>query len=335
VLCVLSVPAFAADDVAAEAPTLKWVLPWKADTALSYDVEDLDTQERDGKTTRYRTTSTTDVAIKEANKDGFLQTWSERNAKVELLEGDQAYHPVIEQAQASAKALEGVPLEVKLDKDGMYVGLRNADAVVTRLRTVLAPMMLLGAEMQVAKIADAKEREAARAKVKTDMQGTFDKVFTPTLIEGLVTRHIQDYAGFHGLELEADQAYELETELPNPTGGAPFPAKLQFSMSVDPDDDSDLYVSYDMTMDPEKVAAAAMDVVETLAGKKLEGKDALKTVDVVDEGLFVVDRETGIVEMFETTRTTKTEGTTKIERHRMRLVDNAHGHYWKDAEEEG
>jgi len=217
----------------------------------------------------------------------------------------------------------------------MYVGLRNADAVVARLRTVLAPMMLLGAETQVAKIADAKEREAARAKIRTDMDGTFDKVFTPAIIEGMVTRHIQDYAGFHGLELEADQAYELDTELPNPTGGAPFPAKLQFSMSVDPDDDTDLYVSYDMTMDPEKVAAAAMGVAETLAGKKLEGKDAVKSVDVVDEGLFVVDRETGIVEMFETTRTTKTEGTTKIERHRMRLVDNAHGHYWKDAEEEG
>ena len=335
VLCVLSVPAFAADDVAAEAPKVKWVLPWKADTALTYEVEDLDSQTRGGKTTRHRTTATAHVAIKAVDKDGFLQTWKYEDSKFDLLEGDQMLRPMLEQAQASAKALEATPLEVKLDKDGMYAGLRNLDAVARQLRTVMGPMMLVAAEAQVAKIEDEKEREAARAKLKADMGGAFDKVFTPAVIEGMVTRRIQDYAGFHGLELEPDQAYELDTELPNPLGGAAFPAKLQFSMSVDEEDPDDLYVSYDMAIDPEKAAAAAMGVAEKLAGRKIDAKDAVKSVDISDEGLFVVHRPTGVVEMFETTRTTKAEGTTKVERHRMRLVDNEHGHYWKDAEEEG
>ena len=335
VLCVLSVPAFAADDVAAEAPKVKWVLPWKADTALTYEVEDVDTQVRGGKTTRYRTTSTAHVAIKEVKKDGFLQTWKYEGSKFDLLEGDQALRPMFEQVQASAKALEAATLEVKLDKDGMFAGLRNLDAVTRQLHAVMGPVMLVAAEAQVAQIESEQEREAARAKLKADMGGAFDKVFTPAVVEGMVTRRIQDYVGFHGLELEPDQAYELDTELPNPAGGAPFPAKLQFSMSVDEEDPDDLYVSYDMVVDPEKAAAAAMGVAEKLAGRKIDEKDAVKSVDITDEGLFVVHRPTGIVEMFETTRTTKTEGTSKVERHRMRLVDNEHGHYWKDAEEEG
>lgn len=331
-LGVLSVPAFAADE-AAEAPKVKWVLPWKAGTALTYEMEDLESQEKAAQTTRHRTTSTTHVAIAEANADGFLQTWTFEDSKIELLEGDEAARQLIAQMQASARALEGTALEVKLDRDGMYAGLRNLDTVTKQLREVLEPVMATAGEAELAKIEDAKAREAARAKSRPALQAVMDTLLSPGVVETMVTRRIQDYVGFHGLELEPDQVYEVETELPNPLGGDAFPAKLQFSMSVASDEPDDLYVSYDLVMDPEKTAAAAMDVVKKIAGKDVEiPKDAIKSVEIGDEGLFVVDRPTGVVEMFETTRTTKTEGMTKVERHRMRLVDNAHGHYWKDAE---
>jgi len=332
VLCVLSVPAFAADDVAADAPKVKWVLPWKADTALTYEVEDLESQTGEGKSTRYRITSTEHVAIEEAGKDGFVQTWTSENARLEMLEGDSVLRSMMDQAQAGAKALEGTALEVQLDNEGTYKGLRNLDAVTKRLRAAMAPMMLIAGEAQVAKIVDAKERDAARAKTKADMDGVLDRVFTPAMVEGMVTRNIQGYLSFHGIELEPEQAYELDTELPNALGGAPFPARMQLSMSVDEEDPEDLYVSYDVTVDPEAVARAATGVVEKFAGNALDGKQLVKKIDMTDAGLFVVHRRTGVVEMYETTRTTKAEGTTKVERHRMRLVDNEHGHYWKDAE---
>lgn len=332
-LSALSVPAFAAEE-AAEAPKVKWVLPWKAGTALTYEMEDLESQETPGKKSSHRTTSTTHVAIAEANDDGFLQTWKFEDSKIEVLEGDEMTRQMMAQLEASARALENVALEVKLDREGMYTGLRNLDTVTQQLRELMTPVMTLAGEAELAKIKDEKARQAAREKAKPAVQAMMETLLAPAMVEGMVTRRIQDYLGFHGLELEPDQAYEVDTELPNPLGGAAFPAKLQFSMSVADDEPDDLYVSYDLVIDPEKVAAAAKDVVTRIAGKDAGiAKDAIQGVEVGDEGLFVVHRPTGVVEMFETTRTTKTEGLKKVERHRMRLVDNEHGHYWKDAGE--
>ncbi len=52
-----------------------------------------------------------------------------------------------------------------------------------------------------------------------------------------------------------------------------------------------------------------------------------------DEGLFVVHRPTGTVEMFEAIRTTRFGDREKIERHRLRLTNGAHEHVWRDEED--
>ncbi|UHQ20169.1 hypothetical protein LVB87_03130 [Lysobacter sp. KIS68-7] len=333
-LCVLATPAFA-DEPAQAAPKVKWVLPWKQGVALSYQTEDTATEVKDGATSRTRATDTTHVRIAEASDAGFVQVWSSENGTYDVLEGPPALQAQAIQQRATIAALSGVPLEVKLATDGTYAGVRNLDTLIAKIRAVTAPTLLVAIESQMAQIEDPKAREKARATAKANTDAALDRMLTPAYVEALLTRQIQDYDGFHGLEIEPDQSYEVQTALPNPFGGPAFPAKLTFSMSVSPDDPEDLFVAWDMQIDPEKAAVAALAISEKLAGKKLDntGKDAVTSLDIADEGLIVVHRPTGVVEMYESTRTTQLPGQLKkVERHRMRLLDGQHEHYWRDEE---
>ena len=57
-------------------------------------------------------------------------------------------------------------------------------------------------------------------------------------------------------------------------------------------------------------------------------------ISIVDEGLFVVHRPTGVVEMFESTRTVQAGAKSKVDRHRLRLANGEHDHVWRDEEVE-
>ena len=56
-------------------------------------------------------------------------------------------------------------------------------------------------------------------------------------------------------------------------------------------------------------------------------------MSVVDAGIFVVHRPTGVAEMFESTRTVKFGERSKVERNRLRLLNGAHEHVWTDEVE--
>jgi hypothetical protein len=338
-LCALSAPVLAdeaAKPAAPAAPKVKWVLPWKPGLALAYATEDTTTEEKDGTTTRTRGTDTTRVRVAAGADGGFVQTWIGEGSKYDLLEGPPSAQAMVEGTRAAAAAFEGTPIEVQLAADGTYGGVRNIEPLVAKMRELMKPVIAAGLEAELAKIEDPKKREQARAAAQERVQPRMERLLTPAYVEALLTRQIQDYDGFHGLELEPDQSYEAQTQIPNPLGGAALPAKITFSMSVSEDDPEDLYVAWDMVIDPDKAAQAALAIGEEMAGRKLDknDKDALAKLDIADEGIIVVYRPTGVVEMFESTRTTQVPGQSKkVERHRMRLLDGAHDHTWRDAQE--
>jgi len=340
-LCALSAPVLAdeaAKPAAPAAPKVKWVLPWKPGLALAYATEDTTTEEKDGTTTRARGTDTTRVRVAAGADGGFVQTWIGEGSKYDLLEGPPSAQAMVKETRDAAAAFDGTPIEVQLAADGTYAGVRNIEPLVTKMRELMKPVIVAGLEAELAKIEDPKKREQARAAAQERVQPMMDRLLTPAYVEALLTRQIQDYDGFHGLELEPDQSYEAQTQIPNPLGGAALPAKITFSMSVSPDDPEDLFVAWDMQIDPEKAAAAALAIGEQIAGKKIDntGKDAMRKLDIADEGLIIVHRPTGVVEMYESTRTTQMPGQLKkVERHRMRLLDGQHEHYWRDEETAG
>jgi hypothetical protein len=327
-LCALPIAhAFAAESAAA--PTVKWVLPWKAGTTLEYAYEDLTTKDLDGRE-RTRSTSIATVRIPQALEKGFVQAWSWRDNRYVVEEGDKAEEAAMRKYNA---ALQDLVLEVQLNADGNYEGLRNLDRITPRLREAMLPAITAGVDERLAAIGEDGKREEARKAAHAQVEVYLDRMLAPAVLEVLLARNIQWFNAFAGIDIEPDQNYEAKVELPSPVGGPAIPVTIVFALSVSDEDPDDIYVDFRQTIDRGNAGTALSAIAESLFGMKLpSGKDAPE-VSIVDEGLFVVHRPTGVPEMFESTRTLKFGERSKVERHRMRLLNGDHDHIWKDEAE--
>ena len=197
-------------------------------------------------------------------------------------------------------------------------------------------LLLSGIDAEAAKAAsgDGADTEAVKAEARKRAEQVLDGFASPAFVEAAMGKVIQNYNGFIGIELEDGASYEVETELDNPLGGSKFPAKLTFGMYASDDDPEDVFLEWTSSIDPKRGARAVWEMVEKLYGTaipKEERKQLPKELAIVDEGFLVFNRGSGVIEMFENERKVTIKDLHKIDRDRMRLLDSAHGHTWKDA----
>lgn len=329
-LSALPMLSAAAADATAPAPEkIKWVLPWKDGVSLTYAEDHATTDETKPQRERSRSTSNTVIRITESSADGFVQTWTGSGYKYEVLEGDK-----VEEARmkAFASALEDLPVEAQLDAAGNFTKLRNIDVIAPRVRTASRPLVEGMIEDALAQIPDEKVRAQKRAEAASMVDRAMDTMVSPAMMESILSRDLSWYNGFVGIDLEPDMEYGVDVDLPNAAGGPAIPAKLTFSLSVSEDSPDDIFVVYEQAMDSEKAQAALRANAVRLTGEEAQKALANVEISVKDEGLFVVHRPTGVVEMFESTRTTTVSGKEKVERTRLRLLNGDHDHVWKDEE---
>lgn len=337
-LCCLACADVVAQEVASPpaeeaAETIKLPLPWKLGQLLRYETEQVETKTSPQGREKSRTTSMTDAKTVEAGKDGFVQHWRTHDMAIEVMEGDATFAKVIEDA---ARQLEDLPMIVEADAAGALVKVRNIEAISARMRQTLRPVFtkvfLDGMEKGLAN-ADPEARKKAMDAAPAQADALIDRLTEPKLLEAQGTAHIGTLLNFSGAELENDQAYELESELENPTGGKPFPAKLTFGLYVTEDRPEDVFLEWTLEIDPLKGADAVWDTVEKLYGRTIsaqERKELPQQVSIVDKGFLVFERATGLPEMYQNERTTKVAENASYERNRMRLLGNPHEHEWSE-----
>lgn len=316
------------------AETIAWKHPWRQGLALTYATEYTSDKAGAGKRQRTRATDTTAILVTEAGADGYVQAWTSRDARLELLEGDPA---ALAAARAAARAMDGVALQVELDPDGNFRAIRDLDALAVRLRAALRPMLAGGVDASVAKL-EAGKREAARAEADARTDAVLAQMTSPAMLQAMLGRVPQGYNGFVGLELEPGEWYGLDTELENPLGGPPFPARLEFAFSVSEDDLDDVFLEWTQTIDPAAGAEAAWALVERLAGTPIpagERKGLPKELELADEGVILFRRSSGVIEMFESVRTVKLGEHQEVQRQRLRLTSGDHAHEWADGDAAG
>jgi tetratricopeptide (TPR) repeat protein len=320
---------------AAEAEKIKLPLPWKVGQVLKYETEKVKTKTAPGNREKSIATATVEVRTVEADAKGFAQEWRWRDAKEDIVEGDKSMSEAMAKASRQIEARD-LPLVIEMDPDGSYRRSRNIDEIAKVFREVMRPVIgeLIAKGVRDASVGldDAKRKEALD-KVPAQTEAFLDRVTSSALLEAIMTREIQGILNYSGMELEDDQAYELETSLPNPTGAPPFPAKLTFGLYVEEDEPEDVYLEWRMAIDESKAAAVAFETAERLFGRKLtdaERKDLPVKMSITDEGFIVFERATGIPELFQNVRTTKLGEQANYERDRMRLQGTEHEHEWVD-----
>lgn len=327
VLCAL-IPLHAVS----AAEMVMWPNPWEAGRTLVYETENLDSDTAPGSRKKVRMADTTEIRIIEASLDGFVQQWVSSGTQMEVLEGDKAEAEAI---FAAMKSFEGFPLLVELDKEANYRRIRNLDEISERMRTALRPLFVAGVEAGVKKsLGEQADEETAKqvlAAAMTQVDGTLEKMTSAPMIDAMLGRLIQSYNAFVGVELEDGEWYSLETELDNPLGGKKFPATLKFGLYPSKQDPADVFIEWESAIDPKKGLDVIWGLVENLYGMKVSKADRKKLpkqISLVDEGFMVFNRESGVIEMFESTRTVKLGDKLNVDRNRMRLTNGEHEHTW-------
>lgn len=332
----LALPQARAQEAGAAQETtgkIRWPVPWRAGLALTYETENLESEVAPGKREKTRITDTTTLTVVEATTTGFVQKWTSGKPRIEVIEGSKDSVAMMEGLYES---LAGLHILVELDKDANYKGIRNLAEISAQLRNAMRSVLLSGIDAEAAKAAsgDGADTEAVKAEARKRAEQVLDGFASPAFVEAAMGKVIQNYNGFIGIELEDGASYEVETELDNPLGGSKFPAKLTFGMYASDDDPEDVFLEWTSSIDPKRGARAVWEMVEKLYGTaipKEERKQLPKELAIVDEGFLVFNRGSGVIEMFENERKVTIKDLHKIDRDRMRLLDNAHGHTWKDA----
>ena len=297
---------------------VSWPVPWQLGTKLEYDEVDETVTFQGERESRSTTTAIATVEILEARDDGFLQRWTWRDGRTD----DEGIDELVRRATAAAmKGLEDLPLDVRLDREGAYVGVDNIQSLAVKAREAMH---------RVAKESFADRKRPLGAKEQEGLLRMIDTVTTPEVLENMVASVPSRYNFVSGGGLTPGRLYEYEDEGPNPFGGAPFP--MHDTMQVEPDATPGWYLfHWTMTMDREKGSAVLADAVERLlktgqakltkAESETVREQVLKDTDVNFSARFRVDGRTGIVQWMQLVQAKRVGGRNTVQTSTLTLRD--------------
>lgn len=157
--------------------------------------------------------------------------------------------------------MEGIKIRYKTDDVGMFSELVNWQEVRN--------FAMANYEKVVAKATQNSEFAAALNQVKAIFQSKEN-------IEALLIREVQLFHAPYGVEYSKNAAV-TETELPNVTGGAPFPASVVFKIEELNTGSDYCTVSINQTVDKGKAGPIMAAMLKKLAGSKQVDEEEIKS----------------------------------------------------------
>ena len=218
-----------------------------------------------------------DVVVLEAGEDGYVLGWTWRGRAKPLtdLEG-AAQQPEVVFGGGGA-----TQIEVIVDADANVRGVRNWEAVRAAMKAQVEGMT---------KSMPPAQRKEARSLVA-------EMLADPGRGQHLVLREIPLLLTPIGRDFRQREPQEFETQLPNPFGGEPFPAKTTYTLAKFDANVSRAEVEFKQAVDPRRANAVMEKVVKDLAddGSKSNVPAAEKMPPLVmtDTATFVVDAAKG------------------------------------------
>jgi hypothetical protein len=224
-----------------------------------------------------RSTTTVDVRVASVSADGaMLLEWVPGPTSF----GDGQTPPDLV-ARAAAVALEGLTLRLSINAAGEFNGVANEREVTPKLQ-VLTDFIVAGAAEDIPE----HDRQAFRALIA--------QIVSPDMMLRAATTDVKTYLGLNGITIAEDQTIEADLEQPNPLGEGSIPSRFRIS-AKSVTGDTAVFVtsaSYD--------SKAFLQVTRSLmerTGKTFTAEElaAASSIEMLDEGRFVLDRTTGLM----------------------------------------
>lgn len=310
--------------VLANAAQVRWPLAWKAGDAWIYETESLDRSIQDGQPRAMRITDRTGVRVDEADANGYVQTWTTRDSRVETVEGDRTdvdtLAPILDQ-------FDGFGVVVEFGADGRYRRMRNLDETSAKIRTAMQPITNINADKMLGsdetKLAKA-EREAVEALVRMQLAELFESFFSRDVVETMTTAQIRTFAGFVGGTFATGKRYRDAEPMRSPHSGKPLPAKREYTLTIDKRDPGLARLRWTHTLDQDGDIDALWLLASELANEKVADiRSGRRPQDLIlrEQGSVLFRRDTGVIELLQTDVVSRYGAAhDKQERNRMRLV---------------
>jgi hypothetical protein len=253
-----------------------------------------------------------DVKVVQAGQKGYLLSWT-------IVENSAQGERVAEQQADLAETLnlaKGWTVLLELDPSGNLLGVRNWQELKSRTEA-LNESILRSPRFRALKPDDqARYRSQLQARLKTKEQ-----------VEELCTREAKAFLAPIGLFFKGGQPIQYETELANPRGGKPFPARARFEVSVIDPKTSRAIIDWSQVVQPAAPPSGLGNVVNRLGRSlgrppKPGENETLHTLSIADECRYLMDMKSGWVNDMKQSRLIRQQdGPTMEESLRIRWID--------------
>lgn len=298
-LTLLALVALAAAPVRADDPKSVDLAPkWKKGDTVRYEMLGTQVREQDGKEIRNVSTRTLVVVeVTSAGPEGSVLRWTQGTTTFE--DPDQDNDPI---ARSINMILKNNELDLELDEDGDYTGVRNWKALRTS-----------GAKVRDEVLSQMSKAGTPKAAIETARLATDKILATKETLEAALTRQPLLILKPFGKSYELGTPIEYEDELPNPFGGDPFPAKGVCVIKFDKDKGI-AHVTFKQAPDPKDVTRIVQKWADDVAKKTgTPAPDELPEIKVNDTAEYVVDVTAGWINSVKHTRATTIDKVTQTE----------------------
>ena len=270
---------------------------WKAGETRSYERVKSRRRTRGGKETQHVSGRTpVDLKVIEATDKGYVVRWT--FGKTTSDDPGAERDPV---ARALVGLVEGMHVDLELDREATVLGVRNWKELQTKGRSIVET--LAEARPGLDKETADRLRPALLAMMATRGQ-----------VEQLFTREPQPFFLAVGRTYTPGKPFEFDDTLPNPLGGPPFPAKARLGLkSYDPKTGRAV-VEWTQATDPRATGRVIAETLKQMArrlGNRAPTAADLGDMKVEDRGEFVLDVKTGWPEHVTHTRKVTSGGSSQ------------------------
>ena len=314
---LVTMPAFAS-----AAEKVRWPIGWKAGEVATYDTESIVRDTANGATNTRRITDRTRIRTDEADDRGYALTWTTHDSRIEAVEGDRR---MVDTIAPILDKLDGVEVVIELDRNGHYRRVRNLEALIVKVRAAMLPVFAANLptlfdenDPKLSKY----DRDGALAIARSNLEASIDSSITPQGVEAMASAQAKTMTAFAGKTLVVGKRYRDTEPMDSPTEGRPLPASREYTHSL-VDGEPDLArIRWTHTLDSRANAQVLWMLVDELIGNEEPGAQRDSRPDDLslrEEGVVLFRRDTGAVEMLETTEISRYgKAHDEHERQRMR-----------------
>jgi hypothetical protein len=229
-----------------------------------------------------------------ASKTGFVLAWTWDETR---LDDPELASNIV--ARKMVNLMNGFRMILDVDPEGVFRGVQNwaelKDKGTTLLETVSDELKKAGLD------------EAALGAIRDQVSSMFA---SKEQINQFAAREPQLFFMVMGAEFDGDAPIQMDSELPNPFGGEPFPSRARMALKELDKETGLARVTFQQTVEPTEARRIMEQSLRDMAkrmGKPAPGGPLFKDFAIEDHADFVIETSTGWIRSLTHTRKSRVD----------------------------